>query len=236
MAIGPKLIALTSHNQGVGSAVTIDGAGVSNAEPTPPPGVCPGPWSCSDIGGPLPAGQDSLAAGTWSEVGGGGDIWGTADSFHLGAQALPADGSVTAHVTAQAATDPWAKAGVMMRATIDPGSPYYGVFVTPGNGVAVQWRGAPGPVTNQVQVSGQVPVYLEITRYTTTGAFPVTLYTAYTSVDGVAWTEVPGSTTALGMPGSVAAGFAITSHNQGTGSAVTLDTVGVSSVEPAAPA
>jgi outer membrane protein assembly factor BamB len=227
--------AITSHNQGTGSAVTLDTVGVSSAEPPVPPGVCPGPWSCTDIGGPLPAGQDSLANGTWNEIGGGGDIWSISDAFHFVSQSLVADGSVTAHVTAQQATSPWAKAGVMVRASTDPGSPYYGVFVTPSNGVAVQWRTAQGAVTNQILTSGRTPLYLEATRYTTTGTNPQTLYAAYTSPDGVTWTEVPGSTQVVSMPGALLAGFAITSHNQGTGSAVTLDTIGVSNVEPPPP-
>ncbi len=93
--------------------------------PPPPPPACPTGWTCSDIGGPLPAGQQTLTGSTWSVSGGGGDIWGTADSFHLVNQTLAADGTVTAHVTAQSNTSVWAKAGVMLRGTTDPGSPYY---------------------------------------------------------------------------------------------------------------
>ena len=54
------------------------------------------------------------SSGTWTESGGGGDIWGTADAFHFVAQTLSADGTVTAHVTAQQNTSPWAKAGPMI--------------------------------------------------------------------------------------------------------------------------
>jgi outer membrane protein assembly factor BamB len=193
----------------------------------PPPFICPSAWSCADIGGALPPGQDSLANGTWTETAGGGDIWGTADSFHFVSQPLAADGTVTTHVTAQQATDPWAKAGPMIRATTDPGSPYYAVFVTPGNGIDVQWRSAQAGTSSQVLAAGTVPVYLRIGRYTTTGTSPQTYYTAYTSPDGSTWTPVPGSTVALNMPGSLLAGFGITSHAQGTAGAVTLDSVAV---------
>ena len=72
-------------------------------------------------GSPLPLGQQTLTGSTWSVSGGGGDIWGTSDSFHLVNQTLAADGTVSAQVTSQTATDPWAKAGVMVRATTDPG-------------------------------------------------------------------------------------------------------------------
>ena len=60
--------------------------------------------------GPLPVGQDNLSAdGTWSGVGGGGDIWSTSDSFHLVSQNLSGDGTVSAQVTSQQNTSAWAK-------------------------------------------------------------------------------------------------------------------------------
>ncbi len=214
---------ITSHAQGTGSAVTLDTVSITPGE-TPPPGVCPTGWSCTDIGGALPTGSDSLTNGTWSEVGGGGDIWGTSDAFHLASQTLTGDGTISAHVTAQQNTSSWAKAGVMLRATTDPGSPYYAAFVTPGQGIAVQWRGAQGASTSQLVMPGTVPVYLMVGRYT---SGTTTTYSAFTSSDGVNWTLVPGSAQVLSLPQPLLAGLAITSHNQGTGSAVTLDTVAV---------
>jgi hypothetical protein len=182
--------------------------------------------------GPLPAGQDSLSAdGTWSEIGGGTDIWGTSDSFHLVSQSLSGDGTVSAQVTSQQNTSAWAKAGVMMRASTDPGAPYYAAFITPGHGVDVQWRSAQGASTSQFLASGTAPIYLRVGRYTTTGSSPVTYYTAYKSSDGNTWTPVAGSTHALSLPEPLLAGFAITSHNQGTGSAVTLNSVAVTAGE-----
>ena len=220
-------IASDSHNSTTTASATVDNL-ASLPGSQAPPGICPAMWTCADIGGALPAGQDQLnTAGTWTESAGGGDIWGTADSFHLVAQTLSADGTVTAQVTAQQNTSPWAKAGPMIRATSDPGSPYYGVFITPGNGIDVQWRSAQGGTTSQLLVPGVVPAYLMVGKYTTTGSNPQTYYTAYTSADGSTWTAVPGSTKALGFNGPAQAGFAITSHLQGTASAVTLNTVAV---------
>ena len=213
--------AITSHNQGTGSAVTLDAVTITPGE-TPPPGICPSGWSCTDIGGALPGGSDSLSDGTWSEVGGGGDIWGTSDAFHFAYQTLTGDGLVSAQVASQQNTSAWAKAGVMLRATTDPGSPYYAAFVTPGNGVAVQWHGDAGGLEFQVTEAGTAPVYLEVGRYT---SGTTTTYSAYTSSNGTTWTLVPGSAQVLSLPQPLLAGLAITSHNQGTGSAVTLDTV-----------
>jgi hypothetical protein len=221
-------IATDSYNDTVRSTATVDNyAQLPGSQP--PPFFCPSAWSCADIGGALPPGQDQLTSGgTWNETGGGGDIWATADAFHFAWQTLSADGTVTAHVTAQQATDPWAKAGVMMRASTDPGSPYYAVLVTPSNGIAVQWRTAQGGSSSQQLAAGSVPAYLMIGRYTSGGS---TYDTAYTSLDGSTWTAVPSSTVAIGTTGPMLAGLAISSHNQGTSSAVTLDTVSVAAGE-----
>jgi hypothetical protein len=226
--------AITSHDQGTGSAVTLQNVSVTPGE-FPPTGSCPTGWSCTDIGSPLPAGTDSYSNGTWNETGGGGDIWGTADAFHFASQTLTGDGSVTADVTAQQDTSAFAKAGVMLRATTDPGSPYYAAFVTPGNGVAVQWRAAQAGTSSQVLVAGTVPTYLMISRYTTTGSTPVTYYSAFTSTNGTTWTVVPGSTQALSLPQPLLGGIAITSHDQGVGSAVTMSSVAVTPGEVPAP-
>ena len=208
------------------SVATFDNVGQQPVE-YPPPNVCPTGWSCTDIGGALPPGQDSYSNGSWTESAGGGDIWGTADSFHLVAQSLAADGTVTAHVNSQQATSAWAKAGPMVRATTDPGSPYYAVLVTPGNGIAVQWRATQAGASSQLLTPGAAPAYLRVGRYTTAGSSPQTFYTAYTSPDGVTWTAVPGSTVVLAMPGTLQAGVALTSHHQGVAGTVTLDTVSV---------
>ena len=183
----------------------------------------------------MPAGQDSLADGTWSETAGGGDIWGVADAFHLVSESLTGDGSVSVDVAAQQAVSPWSKAGPMIRATNDPGSPYFAALVTPGNGIAVQWRSTQAGTTRQLIVPGTVPTYLEVARYTDPATGDV-YYTAYTSPDGVNWTAIAGSTQQITLgPGPLLAGLALTSHDQGTAGAVTLTSVDVSSTEPALP-
>ena len=225
-------IASDSYNSGQLSTATFDNVAQLPGS-LPPPFICPTTWNCADIGGALPPAQDQLTpTGTWNEIGGGGDIWDNADAFHFVWQTLSADGSATAHVTAQQNTDPWAKAGPMLRSSTDPGSAYYGAFVTPGNGITVQYRTAQGASTEQLVFPGAVPAYLMVNRYTTSGTSPATLLTTYTSADGNSWSPLAGSTINLGaLTGPLLGGFAITSHQQGTGSAATLDSVAVNAGE-----
>jgi outer membrane protein assembly factor BamB len=222
---GPLIAGIASDSY---SAAAIATATFDNVAQLPgsaaPAGICPIAWSCADVGGALPAGQDQLAGGVWTESAGGGDIWDVADQFHYVTQTLNADGSVSARVKTQQNTDPWAKAGVMLRATADPGSPYYAAFVTPANGIVVQWRPTAGAPTSSLNIPGAVPAYLRVVRYTAAG---VTSLTAYGSSDGTTWTAIPNSTITLNLSGPLLAGFAITSHAQGVAAAVTLDSVAI---------
>jgi outer membrane protein assembly factor BamB len=217
-------MAVDSSNPAGLATTVFDNVAILPSAPAPP-GICPANWTCADIGAPLPAGQQFLNGSTWTFQSGGGDIWGTADSFHFAWQAMPGDGTASARVTqigGAAAT--WAKEGVMVRATTDPGSPYYGVFATPSTGVVVQWRAAQGGSTNQIIVSGAAPVSVRVTRWTdTTINNGPTYYAAYTSTDGTSWTLLSGSTLALNMPGTLLAGMATDSHNQGSAASVTMD-------------
>ncbi len=207
-------LAVSSHNSSALSTVTADTVTISG----PQPPTCPSGWSCADIGNPTPAGSESLSGSTWTIRGGGSDITTTADHFHYDWQSLAADGSVSAHLTSQSNSNAWAKAGVMLRATTDPASAYYAAFVTPGNGVTVQWRITTGGGTGDVVTTGTAPLYLKVTRTGTT-------FTASTSSDGTTWTLVPNSTHTISLSGALLAGLAVSSHNSSVLSTVTADTV-----------
>jgi hypothetical protein len=108
----------------------------------------------------------------------------------------------------------------MIRASTDPGSPYYAIYQTPGNGVVVQSRDALG--SNAVQetaLTGAPPLYLRVSRSGTT-------FTAATSPDGVTWTLVPNSSVSLpNLGGLVLSGLAVTSHNPATLSTAVFNSV-----------
>ena len=103
--------------------------------------VLPSPWTDSDVGSPAVAGSASYsyANGVFTVNGSGADIWGASDQFNYVSQPLTGDGSIVARVTSQSDTDPWAKAGVMIKQSTTSGTSYALLGVTPGNGIAFQY-------------------------------------------------------------------------------------------------
>jgi len=200
-------LAVTSHNTSEVGGATFTGVTISDTAPAPP-NLCPSGWACEDIGYPTPAGSQTLSSGTWAIQGGGGDMWGTSDQMRLISEPQAYNGTVTAEVTSQSDTDPWAKSGLMVRLTDSPSAPYYSVLLTPGNGVVVQYRSEQNGDTSQVTgVSATAPSYLQVGRSGDT-------FTAYTSSDGVNWTAFPGSTVTISaLSGTLLAGMVVCSHN-----------------------
>ena len=211
-------LAVTAHTNAVLSSVDMDAVVVNGASGPPPP-TCPSGWTCQDIGSPALAGSATSSGGTWTIAGEGSDIHGSADQFQFDYQSLAGSGTMSAHVISQVDTNAWAKAGVMIRASTDPGAIAYMLLVTPGEGIVVQDRAAQGGQDNRIDtVSGTVPAYLRVERSGTT-------FTAYTSADGATWTLVPGSTVTLNVSGPMLQGLAVSSHNSTALCTVTMDAV-----------
>jgi hypothetical protein len=190
--------------------------GLPSTQPNCPPG-----WNCADVGSPTRPGSQSLSGGVWSVSGGGNDIWSRSDQFRYVWQQLAGNGSVQAKVSSQQNTNPWAKAGVMLRQSSDPASPYSAMYTTPGNGIVVQYRTAQGAVAARAAaISGGAPAYVKVTASGTS-------FTAYTSPDGVNWSPIPGSTRTIQISGSRLAGLAVTSHRGSMLCQVTFDHVAV---------
>jgi hypothetical protein len=177
-------------------------------------------WTDQDIGSPGRAGSASINAGTYSVNGGGKDIWGRIDQFNYVYQSSAGDLTITAQVSDQQNTNAWAKSGVMIRETTDPGSAYVFVVITPGNGVNMQYRASTG--ANAVQLAGVsglvAPYWVQLVRSENT-------FRGFTSADGVNWTQV-GSITVT-MTSSVTAGLAVTSHRNTALNKSTFDNVNI---------
>lgn len=163
-------------------------------------------WSFTDVGAVSIAGSNTSSGNTITIRGAGDDIWGGADEFRFVYRALAGDGFVEAQVTSQQYTHGWAKAGVMIRETLDANARNAFAFVTPvQHGVSAQARTVPGSETTSVAGPPRnAPYWVRVTRQGTT-------FTAAASPDGVAWTTY--ATFTIPMGSTAYFGFAVTSHD-----------------------
>jgi hypothetical protein len=172
----------------------------------------------------LPASVGSFVegpAGTYMITATGADIFGTADEFHYAYKTLTGGGSIEAKVLSVQNTDPWAKAGVMIRETLDAGSKFAAVYIMPTNidgsateGCRFQARmdteaGATSdtPVATAEQRAVIAPYWVKLER-SVGGAFR-----GYYSSDGVNWQSMAWNPQSITMNSTVYVGLALTSHN-----------------------
>jgi len=154
-------------------------------------------------------------AGTFTVAGSGTDIWnvGTAgdyrDEFHFAYKTLTGVGSIVAKVESVQNTNGWAKAGVMIRETLDGGSKHAFACVTPANGVASQGRINTGDASfNTAQGGVTAPHWVKLER-DLSGNFTVSH-----SANGTTWQPVTGATPQnIQMGSTVYVGLAVTSHD-----------------------
>jgi hypothetical protein len=204
----------------VGSATSNSATLTVNAAP-PSGGSLPPPWQDQDIGSVGMTGSASASGGTFTVYGSGADIWDTADAFHFVYQTLSGDGEIVARVTGLGNTDEWAKAGVMIRETLDPGSRFADMVITPGQGASFQWRDTTGGNCGFVQTPGlAAPAWVKLTR---TG----NSLSGFMSSNGSTWTPV-GSAITVSMANPVYVGLCLTAHNNGALTSATIESVSVS--------
>jgi ABC-type transport system involved in multi-copper enzyme maturation permease subunit len=139
------------------------------------------------------------------------------DSFYFVHQALAGNGSITVRITSltgqvpsltqgpgmRPGLVPWAKAGIIIKASTTPGSAYAAMMITGSHGVRMQddftqdVPGLPGAV------SATTPRWLRLTRSGDT-------ITGYDSADGKHWTRVD-TVTLAGLPPAAQVGLFTTS-------------------------
>jgi hypothetical protein len=157
-------------------------------------------------------------AGTYTMTASGTDIWDTADEFHYAFKQLNGVGSITARVESVENTNPWAKAGVMIRETLDAGSKFAAVYITPTNADGTPTQGCrfqgrtstDGSATSDSSVAtdGQravtAPYWIKLER-DSSGSFK-----GYYSSDGSTWTPLIWKL-GVSMSSNVYIGLALTS-------------------------
>ena len=154
--------------------------------------------------------------GTYTMTASGTDIWGTADEFHYAFKSLTGAGSIEARVLSVQNTDAWAKTGVMIRETLEPGSKFAAVYITPGNGCRFQARmdtdiaaTSDTDVATDDQIAITAPYWVKLER-TVSGTFR-----GFYSSDGSNWRSMSWNAQSISMVSNVYIGMALTSHNAG---------------------
>jgi hypothetical protein len=178
----------------------------------------PSPWQHQDVGIPGRSGNAISEGSTFTILGGGADIGGTADEFHFAYQRVSGDAVLVARVASMRNTNRWAKAGVMIRETLGAGSRHALMAVTPERGTAfVRRRVTDGLSTRTVPMDGvEAPCWVKITRIGN-------VLSGYRSRDGVRW-KLIGSDT-IPMLASVYIGMAVTARDDAKINSAVFDNI-----------
>ena len=159
------------------------------------------------IGAPGPVGSFvENPAGTYTMTAAGADICGGADELHFAYKEVTGAVTIQARVDSLDNTDPYAKAGVMIRDTLEPGARNCSLLMTPEYGVRFQYRNIADDITDrEFDPNVAVPYWVKLER--TAGG----LIRARYSPNGNDWTLLPLKQVSMTMP--IYIGLAVTSHN-----------------------
>ena len=217
----------TGLSDGVAYFYKVDAVGASGTSAdtatvsaTPVLGAGYKAWSSEDIGSVNLSGSATYLSGTYTVVGAGADIYGSADAFHFLSQPMTGDGAIIARVVSIQGGSPWAKVGVMFRETLATNATNMFSVVTASSGAGAQWRPSTGSNTTWEGVTGPVaPFWVKLVRSGST-------FTAYNSPDGVIWIQ-QGPSQVFTMASNAYVGLAVTDHNSAARCTAVIDSVSV---------
>jgi PKD repeat protein len=165
----------------------------------------PAPWATKDVGAVGEPGSANYTNDFFTLSGAGAGISGTADSFRYVYKPMTGDGQIIARVTSLQNTDPFAKAGVMLRESLAADSMHAMMAVSAQKGAEFLGRSKTGGIsTSTLRTGVAVPYWVRLVRRGN-------LLTGYVSSDAVNWAVVGSS--AIAMSSTVYAGFAVTSND-----------------------
>lgn len=169
----------------------------------------------TDVGAVGIAGSATASGDSWTVHGSGGDIWGNADAFQFVHRLTNRSGFAIVRVSDFEASNSFAKAGVMIRASLDPHAATAILDVRPDGGIEFMARTCTGcEMTFLGGATMTLPVYLTLFRDGTT-------YTA-SVLSGDLTTQVTIGSVDVTMPSPIP-GLAVTSHNPNNAVAAIFD-------------
>ena len=176
--------------------------------------VATGPgWRSTDIGEVGAPGHAAENNGVWTVTGAGGDIWSTADAFQFLHRSASPDGQhLVVRVDDLEDTHPFAKAGLMLRTSLDAGAPTVILDVKPDGEVEFMTRGSQdGRMIFIAGTTVTMPVWLQLSW---AGEVSIARVTASVSQDKVHWIDLAPQALLERAP-RFQAGIAVTSHHEG---------------------
>jgi hypothetical protein len=200
-------------------------------------------FSSADIGGASPAGVATYANGKWMVQGAGNDIfWGEQDGCHFTYKALTGNSAIIAKVESVQNTSPAAKAGVMMRTSLERGAPRAWMALTARGQVEQNMKnlavyGGSNYGTKALDIASSTPSPSYWVKLERIG----NIITGYVSPDGTNWAATDVGRINAPVPDTIYVGLVVTSIkgvNSSTFSHVQITggNGGAPSVIPAAPA
>jgi hypothetical protein len=218
-------VLITSPGTVSTDSVLADSIAAVSADTGIVPGALPAPWRQTAIS-EQPRGGALYADSGFTVSAGGPDIWNEQDGFHFVWQPAAGDISIEARIVELEYTDRYCKAGVMIRSSLDPGSPNAGMFIEwadpalypdsnsriippftarlyPDSLTSVRFPPDP-PDTTTIPGRESFPLRVKLER-------KGERFEGYLSKDGTVWKKI--GSTALAMPDSILVGIAATSHD-----------------------
>ncbi|MEM6802865.1 MAG: hypothetical protein AAF696_15755, partial [Bacteroidota bacterium] len=179
-----------------------DGNGGNTSNCNPPSG-----WASSDLGNVGLAGQACVENDEIHVSASGSDIWSNEDQFFYIYQPLLGNWEVSTRILDIENTDPWAKAGLMIREGLTADAKNAFIASTAGGRWSFQRRLSNGGTTEGTldeSVNFSFPHWLKLKRTNR-------LFEGFYSLDGQNW-ELIGSVE-IDMPEEILLGFAASSHD-----------------------
>ena len=179
-------------------------------------GALPPPWVAQDLGTVSTAGSESYDGSAYTLNASGTGIASTADGFRYVYQSASGDCDIRARVTGVSGNT-LARAGVMIRETLNANAKEASMLLTSGNGATFERRTSTGGTTAATNITtATAPTWVRVQRVGNR-------FTASISSDGVTWTAVGSATFTMGT--NVYIGLAGSNQTDGTISTATLDNV-----------
>ncbi|MFC4598402.1 endo-1,4-beta-xylanase [Cohnella hongkongensis] len=147
----------------------------------------PDGWKGRNIGLKPGSARYDEASGQYTLSSHSSDIWGNMDMLNYVYRPLEGDASMTVRVEAMEQMSEWAKAGVMIRESLDRDSKHADMMITPGNGATFQYREHTRGDMADRTAAAETPIWVKLTR-------SGDMFTGFISDDGTEWRAVGSMT------------------------------------------